>query len=692
MLQCAVTQLEKIGLDLKENRNDLQTLLDYAQWSDIDLQLVIGQNDAIIQQQQQLSRQWEKFKTEFTASRALLLNVYRHKRQETDTRDQFKYESLYTNFTGREYELEHFRVFLEDNRPFCWYMLKGEGGAGKSRLANEICLKGEDIGWICGFSALNCNTHFVWETFDPKASFLIVFDYVKARTSEVKSALEKLSAIRGQLKCKVRVLLIDREYDKETLKALVTDRTRYAYYTYRLDQPEIPYHLTTLEDKARWSIIKQLVQDTECESGTLANQRVIMQQLDAQDPLKRPLFAFFTGVALAEGQDISQWNVHDNLQYHIQRQEDKIWSQIPLWQDHKTSIKNLIWLATIAEYLTYEDVKSILTNCGDLVELDRKNGELSENSFNQLENLFSFIGESTNGEHAADFLGLKPDLLGEYFIISHLEDLLQNSRFKAKATNLVETAWYIRPERVWWMTFLTFLNFQESEGYKWMEDWLKSFIPDKYSAASSYLGGFLNNLALSYEEQGKIEKTEKVEQFFLKAIALGNIKAINNLALLYVDQKRLPEAKQHFLKAVERGDRGALNNLALLEEQEDIDKAEQYYLDAIEWGNVEAMNNLGVLYQDQEKYPEAKQRYLQAIRQNYTDAMFNLVVLDYILKNKPQVLFLTRTLLNNFPNHTKFKYWRVIALSWAKKEETCEQLREEAFRELIDANSLESLN
>ena len=567
LLHCAMKQLEQLDLGQKEIQHNLQTLLDFANRQTIYLQDIIGQNEQIARHQKDLNQEFEKFREDFLHSRSLLLPVHREKKK--DPRDQFKYESVFTDFTGREQELELFRSFLADDRKFCWYMLSGEGGTGKSRLANEICLRAEAMGWIAGFSNLTQNKDFSWETLAPPANMLLVFDYVKARPEEVERILGILASIEG-LQYKVRMLLIDRQFDKELIERLANSKTRYDYYTYPENQEEQPYHLTSLEEEARWDIIKQLVRGKEHEGQILSRKDEIIAQLDAQDPLKRPLFAFFSGVALAEGQDIKNWNVKDNLRYHLQRQEHNIWSQIKLWKKHEPSIKNLIWLATISEYLNYQDILQVMNEFNHLLDFQRNTaGHLMDKDFRQLEELFLFIREKQDDLTEGDYLGIKPDLLGEYFIVTHLQKLLDDKRYNALAFPLVQAAWHIRAERVWWMTYLTFQNFHETAGLQWMVRCITAADFSEKEGVTPFIAQFFFGLGILYWEQ---QQWKKAEQYYLQAIEKGQVEALNNLANLYQNQQQWKKAEQYYLQAIEKGHVDAMYNLVVLYYQLNVKK------------------------------------------------------------------------------------------------------------------------
>ncbi len=223
LLHWAVAQLESMGAGIQQNRDSLLTLLDYAQHQNLDLQVIFSQNKTTNQLLQELQK-------ELASYREPILTTYKVRR--TDIRDQFTNQSLYTNFYGREEELEHLQQFLEDERIFCWYMLSGEGGVGKSRLANQLCLFAEEIGWRADFVNPKDDPDFIWGRFRPRTNFLIVFDYVKAQLNEVAAILKALTTSDEALDRKVRVLLVDRDYDQDMIRSLSSNKTRYNYHTY----------------------------------------------------------------------------------------------------------------------------------------------------------------------------------------------------------------------------------------------------------------------------------------------------------------------------------------------------------------------------------------------------------------------------------------------------------------------------
>ena len=137
----------------------------------------------------------------------------------------------------------------------------------------------------------------------------------------------------------------------------------------------------------------------------------------------------------------------------------------------------------------------------------------------------------------------------------------------------------------------------------------------------------LNNLAILYKNQGKAEQAEK---YYLLAIQKGVKEALKNLANLYYDQGKAEQAEKYYLLAIEKGVKEALNNLAnLYYDQGKAEQAEKYYLLAIEKGVIDALNNLALLYDDQGKAEQAEKYYHLAIEKGNIKVLNNLANLYY---------------------------------------------------------------
>lgn len=120
--------------------------------------------------------------------------------------------------------------------------------------------------------------------------------------------------------------------------------------------------------------------------------------------------------------------------------------------------------------------------------------------------------------------------------------------------------------------------------------------------------------AKGYNAQYK-KQYDKAEEYYLKAINVGNKDALNNLGNLYQEQEEYEKAEEYYLKAIDTGNNDALFNLGLLYDiKKNVIKAEEYYLKAIEEDNNEALNNLAYLYFSKSKN---KEKALELAQKSY---------------------------------------------------------------------------
>jgi TPR repeat protein len=631
---------------LQKQGGDISTLLELSQYHQIKLE---GIEESILESFREQSQKVDKLREDFHTQFGLVLDI--HKTRLEDERDQFSFVSLFTHFQGRTLELDILFNFLNDERKFLFYALSGSGGSGKSRLANELCLRAESIHWIAGFSNKDNSSDFRWKSFRPIANTLIVLDYVRGRKEEVVQILKALSSHTDNnlFKHKVRILLLERDYDEELTRDIFSVHTRRFYYSYQINKEEKALLLSPMDSDTRWAIIKQIVSADPARYEILLPQRAkIIEALDRQDPGKRPLFTFFSAVALLEGNDITHWNTNDNLTYQLDRLETKIWSQIPLWQNEKlrTQIKHLIWLGAICEYLERGDFETIQSSEA-FAHISEEWG--SEEFWKQLSQLFNL--DRSEGS-SADFPGIKPDLLAEHFIVTHISKCASIPLIKNILVSLFQCAWRIRPDRVWWMSYLTLSNYlnQDNQGVSEYLQWLEG--EEELLLTNGWAIMLFNNIGTLLIEKDTIES----KKWFLKASELGDPNAMANLAnsLLTVEPKKATEL---YRKAAKIGHVGSINTLAFLLQNDQPEEAIAWYRiaaelgepdamfglanmlliddpsQAMDWhkkaaelGHIGSMNNLGYLLQND--YPdEAKIWFRNAAELGESTAMDNLALL-----------------------------------------------------------------
>ena len=164
--------------------------------------------------------------TVLLAGAATLYSERRHARrtQPKNLRDLLLTELRATDLTGRREELSALRTWMttpRQGRDISVHCLTGQGGAGKTRLAIELCEWAEQEGWSAGFVRQDelerfHTQHHPSEWQWPRPT-LVVADYAATSLNVLRNWLEALA--RGEAadhEHKLRILLLERHADRET--------------------------------------------------------------------------------------------------------------------------------------------------------------------------------------------------------------------------------------------------------------------------------------------------------------------------------------------------------------------------------------------------------------------------------------------------------------------------------------------
>lgn len=141
--------------------------------------------------------------------------------------------------------------------PFRWLVLQAPGGAGKSRLALELCVS-QCATWYAGFLPDSERNHD-WLRWQPLAPTLIVVDYATRDVAGTRALLHALAS-RTQpeeaypLPCPVRVLLLIRNSDDRALRDDVIDRGDAVQALRSTGRVEDPLNLSMMADP--WPIFE----------------------------------------------------------------------------------------------------------------------------------------------------------------------------------------------------------------------------------------------------------------------------------------------------------------------------------------------------------------------------------------------------------------------------------------------------
>lgn len=103
----------------------------------------------------------------------------------------------------------------------------------------------------------------------------------------------------------------------------------------------------------------------------------------------------------------------------------------------------------------------------------------------------------------------------------------------------------------------------------------------------------------------------KAEESYLRAVELGNLEAMDNLAIIYSKTGRVDEAVKLWEKGADAGSSYCMNSLGKLAfNNKDYETAEKWYERASLKGNVNSQHLLGIMYLEKGDPREALSRFM----------------------------------------------------------------------------------
>jgi tetratricopeptide (TPR) repeat protein len=185
-----------------------------------DLRLAISR--VLLERTQETVETTQRIEAMLTAGAAHLSLDQRHRlrKQPTDERELLLTELRATTLVGREGDLTALQAWLDSPRTISARCITGQAGAGKTRLALELCERAEKAGWAVGFArqeelALFRTAHSPSDWQWPRKT-LVVVDYAAASVQILRSWLEVLARRPDQpVPQPLRILLLERYADPQ---------------------------------------------------------------------------------------------------------------------------------------------------------------------------------------------------------------------------------------------------------------------------------------------------------------------------------------------------------------------------------------------------------------------------------------------------------------------------------------------
>lgn len=338
-------------------------------------------------------------------------------------KNPFAYDAGIVSFVGRDSEQKQLEDFCNTDEPLKWWAVTGPGGAGKSRLVYEFTNKLRKQGWNiqylerADYDELKQYDHTTENT-------VIVADYVRAYMREIAHWLEHLTMVARS--SKMRVLLLEREgkalsdtYWDDSFTSAMQQRTVAQQICYQQEFLQL-YPLSEND-------LKEIIREYAQESGKPLKEDIanrLMQSLKKVDAdLRRPLYALFLTDAWIHGKKPENWNQDKILNYVIQRERN----------DYEEKAKQLCGTQNKKLKTVLNEVKAIATIYGD-IPLSQMESSFTEvwkrlqqcadkiDEVDSEQNLLEYVGFCNSEEQV---VALRPDLVGEYFVIQILQEKKQ---------------------------------------------------------------------------------------------------------------------------------------------------------------------------------------------------------------------------------------------------------------------------
>ena len=331
---------------------------------------------------------------------------------------RFHYKSGAVSFHGRREELEQLREFCgQEHVAFRWWAVTGAGGAGKSRLVYEFQREMEGSGWNVLW--LNSSHMDQLESLHISMKTLVVVDYAQAYLGPLGHWMEQL-AQRPHL-VPVRLLLLERDgtsLDESSWGSGLKAEVRRVESIRESCWKESFLQISPLQEEELLCIMTDYAARMEKRlEEKKAHQ--LLETLKTTDPeLRRPLYAMFLTDAWANGKKPEKWGQKAVLDYVLQRENEyflgKTKETIGNISRLKKNLNKLRLVATIWDGITMEQAAQEYPKLWEVFQQQAEKVDCVESE----EDLLRQVGILQGTELA----GLKPDLLGEYFVLQHVNE------------------------------------------------------------------------------------------------------------------------------------------------------------------------------------------------------------------------------------------------------------------------------
>lgn len=332
--------------------------------------------------------------------------------------DSFYYKSGVVSFHGRNNELNQLKDFCSNETDkIKWWAITGHGGTGKNRLVYEFAQQMKHFNWNTVWLNSSNIENLISQHISVKT--IIVVDYAQAYIHALGSWVEHL--VEQERSLPVRILLIERDGNnlEDCSWGSALKRTAHRDILIRQTCWKKQFLiLSSLSDNDLIEIMKEYAGSMNRELE-LKEVNKLLETLKIIDPeLHRPLYAMFITDALVHGKKLQQWGQEKILQYVVEREND-----------YFTEKSKELFGNNVRLYTLLNEIRIVSTIWGEISkEQIQKEYPYIWNRIRQQANTIDCVKSEMDLLQQVGLLyknviiGIKPDLIGEYFILKHIID------------------------------------------------------------------------------------------------------------------------------------------------------------------------------------------------------------------------------------------------------------------------------
>lgn len=332
-------------------------------------------------------------------------------------------------FRGRGPELAALRSFLDDPRLFLWWIVTGPGGAGKTRIALELCLRAD--GWRAGFLR-HFSAKETWSlspSWRPHRPTLIVVDYALEQIELVGALASQLATQLQDSDPPVRLLLLERNVDNVLEKRFVGTTASEAGAVQARRYPRGPLVLPKLGEDEIWALVCDCPWLPKGARLSMSREQFFTRLIELDDK-RRPLVAMILAEASALSPERTVFGtLEQELEALIERDRHHLWPDslgvTPTTRIGGCDADVIIGFATMVNGVGNPELAENASHFSRLLDLDF------------LADCARATGHPWN-EAEARVGPLEPDLIGEFFVLTVVG---RGSATAAPNAWLAEAAW-----------------------------------------------------------------------------------------------------------------------------------------------------------------------------------------------------------------------------------------------------------